>query len=94
MQNDLFVVRMTVSIVLGLTTLATAQSTQQTVPPTIDPLRYEEAILAFESHDRVNPPPKGAIVITERSRPPHHHSSWLRRKHDERCAALYRSPSY
>ena len=64
MQNSPFVVRMTVLLVLGLTTLATAQSTQQTVPPPIDPLRYEEAILAFESNDRVNPPPEGAIVIT------------------------------
>ena len=64
MQNSPFVARMTVLLVLGLTTLATAQSTQQTAPPTIDPLRYEEDILAFESKDRVNPPPEGAIVIT------------------------------
>ena len=64
MQNRLIVARITVSLVLGLTTLATAQSAQPTVPPTIDPLRYEEAVLAFESNDSVNPPPEGAIVIT------------------------------
>ena len=86
MQNSPFVARMTVLLVLGLTTLATAQSTQQTVPPTIDPLRYEEDILAFESKDRVNPPPEGAIVITG--------SSSIRRWHNSIAKDLAPSPSF
>ena len=51
-------------LVVALTTPAHAQSVQQTDRPTIDPLRYEDAIAEFEGADRLNPPPEGAIVIT------------------------------
>ena len=37
---------------------------QQDLARSIDPLRYTEAIEAFEEQDLVSPPPTGAIVIT------------------------------
>lgn len=37
------------------------QTHAQTLP---DPKRFEEAIVAFETADKTNPPPEGAIVLT------------------------------
>jgi lysophospholipase L1-like esterase len=45
-----------------------------------DPARFEDTIRAFEAQDRVNPPPKGAIVLTG--------SSSIARWNDQAPAAL------
>lgn len=46
----------------------------------LNPIRFEEAIQAFEAADRVNPPPKGAILLTG--------SSSIARWNDQAEAAL------
>ena len=47
-----------VLLVVGLVSAAVAQ------PRTIDPTRFEEAILAFEAEAKTSMPPEGAIVVT------------------------------
>ncbi|PCH59123.1 MAG: hypothetical protein COC19_07575 [SAR86 cluster bacterium] len=44
-------------LTLGLTLPASAQRE-------IDPTRFEQSIVSFESQDKVSPPPQGAIVLT------------------------------
>ena len=47
-----------VLLVVGLVSAAVAQ------PRTIDPTRFEEAILAFEAEAKASIPPEGAILVT------------------------------
>ena len=47
-----------VLLVVGLVSAAVAQ------PRTIDPTRFEEAILAFEAEAKTSMPPEGAIIVT------------------------------
>lgn len=55
-------------------------SLQASAQRDLDPTRFEDTIKAFEAQDRVNPPPRGAIVLTG--------SSSIARWNDQAPAAL------
>ena len=52
-----------------------ALAAQPNGSPAIDPLRFEDAVKAFEAQDKVSPPPTGAIVLTGSSSIRRWHSS-------------------
>jgi lysophospholipase L1-like esterase len=53
-----------VLLIGGLTYGVASQVAQQQAPAKIEPLRFEEAIEAFEAEDLTSPPPKHAVVVT------------------------------
>ena len=61
---NLLYISLTVLLVGGLALPAIGQTATQNETRPIDPLRYEEAIAAFEAEDAVSRPRHDAIVIT------------------------------
>lgn len=72
------ILRLATAILLasGLLSVALSANAQRN----LDPTRFEETIKAFEAKDRLQPPPKGAIVLTG--------SSSIARWNDAATAAL------
>ncbi len=63
-QNPTYVVLSVFAFGFVALLLGSTVGAQQDSERSIDPLRYTDAIEAFEAQDRVSPPPTGAIVIT------------------------------